>query len=166
MRVFGKSAVAVGVILGSLLSAVQVTAHEKIWTVYRDNVHGCRLNFPQLFSASPSSPGEAHRFTTPDRETSFQILGVQNRPDWTAFDIRRKFLGKVMPGVIVHQHTSNRSLTLFGYRGATAFHSKVILSDDLNTACILDISYPALRKNAYSVIVQRMLLSLHIGNNN
>jgi hypothetical protein len=166
MRVLAICITAPIIIWGLLFPAFQGAAQEKLWTVYRDAVHGCRLYFPhELFSASPSSPGEAKRFTTADRKASFEILGVQNRPDWTAFDIRQKFLGKFMPGVIVHQHISNRSLTLFGYRGETAFHNKVILSDDLNTACIFDISYPLPRRNAYGAIAQKMLLSMHVGNN-
>jgi hypothetical protein len=154
---------AIGFALGWLVAIGSGSAHERIWTEYRDGEHGCGLNFPQgLFTATPSRPGEAKRFITPQQKTFFQVLGVSNRPDWNAFDIRRKYLGAIMPGAVVYQHTTIRSLTLFGYRGDAVFHTKILLSEDLSSACILDINYPLLSRNRYHAMANRMLLSLHV----
>lgn len=149
--------------IAGFISAQEAGAGEAGWTVYSDDNHGCLVDFPSdLFSAQPFDPGNPQRFSGPNQNMYFQVLGVENNPDWTPSDIRRKYLNSNLPGMVVHQRTNDRSVILSGYRGENSFYTKVAVSEDLRTVCILDINYPLLHKKDFNDIVTRMASSFTV----
>lgn len=132
-------------------------AQEMDWGVYRDRDHGCRLDFPRaLFSPDPEEPGQPQRFSSTDENTYFRVMGAENRAGWTPEDIKEKYLSADMPGDITYERTRGEFLVLSGYREGKIFYTKVAVSNDGRTACILDITYPRPLKRRFDGIVTRM----------
>ena len=67
-----------------------------------------------------------------------------------------------MPGDITYERTKNEFLALSGYRDGGIFYTKVAVSDDQRTACILDITYPRSLKQQFDGIVTRMSRSFKV----
>jgi hypothetical protein len=132
-------------------------AQDLDWGVYKDELHGCRLEYPlALFTRDPEEPGEPQRFSSEDESTYFRIMGAENIAKWTTSDIKEKYLRADMPGNVIYERTKREFLVLSGYRDETIFYTKVAVSDDQHTACILDITYPRSRKKEFDRIVTRM----------
>jgi hypothetical protein len=149
--------------IAAFLYSPCVGAGDSNWAVYRDPNHGCRVDFPaQLFTTDQPRQGEPQNFSSRNRDTYFQILGVENSSGWSSSDIRRKYLDRRMPGIVIYQHASDNSVTLSGYRDQDSFYTKVTVSEDLRTACILDISYPLLSSKHFHAVAARMLRSFII----
>jgi hypothetical protein len=133
------------------------------WGVYNDEVHGCRLEYPLgLFSRDPEEPGEPQRFSGDDESTYFRVMGAENAARWTTSDIKNKYLRADMPGDVTYQRTKREFLVLSGYRDEGIFYTKVVVSDDQHTACILDITYPRSRKKEFDPIVTHMSYSFEV----
>ena len=88
--------------------------------------------------------------------TYFQVKGVENTAKWIPSDIMQKFLRTDMPDDITYERTKSTFFVLSGYRDDAIFYTKVAVSDDQHTACILDITYPRSRKKEFDPIVTRM----------
>jgi hypothetical protein len=138
-------------------------SRELEWGVYRDEARGCRLHYPKaLFSLDTREQGKPHRFSSSDQNIYFRIMGAENTSKWTPQDIREKYLRADMPGDITYERTRGRFLVLSGYRGGNIFYTKVAVSGDQRTACILDITYPKSLKKQFDGIVTRMSRSFYV----
>jgi hypothetical protein len=148
---------------GALTLSPEVTAQDLDWGVYEDEEHGCRLDYPRaLFSADPEEPGEPQQFSGRDESTYFRVMGAENSSKWTPAEIKEKYLRADMPGDITYERTKEEFLVLSGYREEAIFYTKVAISDDHHTACILDITYPRSRKREFDGIVTRMSHSFEV----
>jgi len=133
------------------------------WKVYWDEARGCRLEYPAaLFSQDTREQGKPHKFSSADQSIYFRVMGAENTSNWTPQDIREKYLQADMPGNITYERTRGRFLVLSGYRGGNIFYTKVTVSGDQHTACILDITYPRSLKKQFDGIVTRMSRSFHV----
>jgi len=141
----------------------RVSAQDLDWGTYKDEVHGCRLEYPlALFTRDPEEPGEPQRFSGQDDLTYFRVMGAENSAKWTTKDIKEKYLRADMPGDVIYERTKREFLVLSGYRDDLIFYTKVAVSDDQHTACILDITYPRSRKKEFDDIVTRMSYSFEV----
>jgi hypothetical protein len=132
-------------------------AQELDWGVYRDSVHGCRLDYPRiLFSPDVQAQEQPQRFSSDDQNVYFRVMGAENSSGWTPEDIKQKYLTADMPGDVTYERTKNQFLVLSGYRDDNIFYTKVAVSADRRTACILDITYPRSLKRRFDDIVTRM----------
>lgn len=149
--------------MAAVICSPQPAAADLGWVVYRDSTHGCRVDFPSaLFSADALAPDRPQRFSGANQDVYFRIMGVENNPAWTPSDIRRKYLNLNMPGAVVYQRTKDNFVVLAGYRERNSFYTKVAVSDDRRTACILDVNYPLLHTKNFDGIVMRMARSFAI----
>jgi hypothetical protein len=138
-------------------------AQDLDWGAYRDEKHGCQLDYPQaLFAPDPDEPGEPQRFSGNDESIYFRVMGAENASKWTPEDIKDKYLRANMPGDVTYQRTKDEFLVLSGYRDDAIFYTKVAVSDDRRTACILDITYPRSAKEDFDGIVTRMSRSFKV----
>lgn len=148
---------------GILSFSLEASAQDLDWGVYRDEVHGCRLEYPlALFTRDPEEPEEPQRFSSEDDSTYFRVMGAENSAKWTTRDIKEKYLRADMPGDVTYERTKRDFLVLSGYRDELIFYTKVAVSDDQHTACILDITYPRSRKKEFDGIVTRMSHSFEV----
>lgn len=148
---------------GILSFSLEASAQDLDWGVYRDEVHGCRLEYPlALFTRDPEEPEEPQRFSSEDDSTYFRVMGAENSAKWTTRDIKEKYLRADMPGDVTYERTKRDFLVLSGYRDELIFYTKVAVSDDRHTACILDITYPRSRKKEFDGIVTRMSHSFEV----
>ncbi|MDP9137302.1 MAG: hypothetical protein M3N38_03895, partial [Pseudomonadota bacterium] len=124
---------------------------------YVEGEHDCRLEYPTALFAPPEDADAAPQlFTGPNEDTYFRIMGADNTSQWTPADIKAKYLQSGVPGDVTYERTKGEFLVLSGYRGKSIFYTKVSVSDDEKTACILEITYPRAKKHQFDAIVTRM----------
>jgi hypothetical protein len=127
------------------------------WTVYRDSVHGCRLQYSTMFKQEPWDLEEKFlRFAGPNDRTFFRVMGTRNDESLSPAQIRAKYVASDIPGELVYERTRSDFLVLSGYRGDSIFYTKVAVSDDKRTICVLEITYPRKDKRALDQVVTRM----------
>ena len=114
------------------------------WAVYRDSVHDCRLEYPNaLFSQDPLDVEEDfQRFSGPDARTFIRLMGVDNDDHLTPDGIKAKYLKANVGEDIVYESTKTDFLVLSGFRGDSIFYTRIAVSGDNRTICVLEISYP------------------------
>jgi hypothetical protein len=148
------------VIVTSFLGTESLAADSR-WTTYEDADFSCVLDYPAgLFRPEALSPDEPRRFSSPDADVYFRIQGVENANGWSPQAIREKYLSAGMPGDVTYDRTRSDFVVLSGYRGANIFYAKVAVSSDRSSACIFEITYPRVQKEAFDRIVTRMSRSL------
>jgi hypothetical protein len=102
------------------------------------------------------------RFSGPDSETYFRIMGVDNKEELSPAEIRAKYLKAQIPGDVTYERTRTRFLVLSGHRGESIFYTRVAVSGDRRTICIMEITYPRKDKRAFDSIVSRMSRSFSV----
>lgn len=153
----------------SLLAAIVFDAspswaQDEGWSVYRDPVFDCRLDYPtSLFNRDPLDIEEDfQRFSGPDEETYFRVQGLENAERLTPSEIKAKYLAAGVPTDIVYERTRSDFLVLSGYRGDNIFYTKAVVSPDQRNICILLITYPRSVKEEFDAVVTRMSRSFGI----
>jgi hypothetical protein len=128
------------------------------WTIYEDANSNCLLEYPAgLFRPEAGQRSdEPRRFSGPDAHVYFRIKGVKNPHGWSPRAIKEKFLSKDVPGDVSYDRTRRDFFVVSGYRGADIFYTKVALSSDRSSACVLEITYPRVQKKSFDQIVTRI----------
>jgi hypothetical protein len=144
--------------IAAVLSVAPLPAMAQGWTVYQDSVTDCRLEYPSsLFTQEPLDVEEdIQRFSGPDAQTYFRVRGVDNKDNLTPAEIKAKYLQAEVPGDIVYERTRPDFLVLSGYRDESIFYTKVAVSPDQQSICILEITYPRSAKLQFDAAVTRM----------
>jgi hypothetical protein len=142
------------------------SARSESWAVYHDSIYDCRLEYPSfLFTQEPLDlTQEAQRFSGPNTQTYFRVMGVNNKDGLTPEGVKAKYRRSDVPGEIVYERTTSDFLVLSGYRGDSIFYTKVSLSADERNICILEITYPRGEKRTFDDVVTRMSRSFVAGN--
>lgn len=126
------------------------------WAEYEDETHGCRLDYvSDLFSEDALDKDDFQRFSGPNKNTYFRVKGLANEENWTPAQIRAEYI-RERGSDVVYERTKSDFLVLSGIRGDNIYYTKVALSSDNGTICVLDISYPRKKKRAFDAIVTRM----------
>ena len=130
------------------------------WTRYK-GVESCVIDYPtSLFHPEAVPPGKPLLFSSRNVEIFFRIQGVANTGGWSPQRIREKYLSADIPGDLTYDRVRSNFVVLSGHRGTKIFYTKVALSPDRDSACILEITYPRLQKKMFDRIVTRMSRSL------
>lgn len=134
------------------------------WAVYRDSVDGCRIDYPAgVFSQDALDVAkDFQRFSGPGEDTFFRVMGVENEDDLSPEEIRATYLKENAPGDVVYDRTKDDFLVLSGHRGASIFYTRIAVSSDRRTLCIVEIAYPREQKRAFDAIVTRMSRSFRV----
>jgi hypothetical protein len=153
------------IVIATSLLAADVWAADLRWTIYQDAKFGCALDYPaDRFSPQAVPPGKPKLFSSPDGVVYFRIQGMENPDRWSPRTIREKYVSANIPGDLTYDITRSDFVVLSGHRGANIFYTKVAVSADRNSACILEITYPRLKKRALDRVVTRMSRSLRFLN--
>jgi hypothetical protein len=141
-------------ILAFLLpSAVQAEG----WASYRDDTHKCSLMYESsVFARGEKDAEDFQRFYGPNEDTFFRVIGLPNEEQLTPVEIRAEYLKKRKTTDLVYERTKTDFLVLSGFRGRNIFYTKIALSPDNKTICVLHISYPRKAKLAFDKVVTRM----------
>jgi hypothetical protein len=135
------------------------------WTIYQDPDFSCLLDYPAgLFRRQAVPQGKPRLFSSRDGHAYFRIQGMENADRWSPQKIKEKYLSADIPGDVSYDRTRSDFVVLSGHRGANIFYTKVAVSSDRLSACILEITYPRKKKGALDRIVTRMSRSLRISN--
>jgi hypothetical protein len=134
-----------------------VTA-KPLWNTYHYSVHGCSLEYPQsVFRRQPFDVSQqGQRFSSADKSIYFRVLGFQNEDQLTSAAIKAKYFAASVPGDVVYERQKPNFWVASGYRGKEIFYTKVALSRDRHTACVLEIAYPRRKKAVLDDLVTRM----------
>jgi hypothetical protein len=144
--------------IGLLLGGVSPTlAHSESRVVFRDARHECRLEYDRSMFAPGSIDSENYRrFAGPNEDTYFRVTALANDENLTPREIRKEYLLKKGRKDLVYERTKGEFLVLSGFRGRNIFYTKIALSPDNETICVLHISYPRKAKRAFDSRVTRM----------
>ena len=139
-----------------IFAAVAPTpAHAESWAVYNEDK--CRLKYPiSLFDQGGIDAENFQRFSGPNKDTYFRTIGLPNEEQLTPGEIRAEYIKKKGTTDLVYERTKSDFLVLSGYRGKNIFYTKIALSPDNETICVLHLSYPRKAKRAFDAIVTRM----------
>ncbi len=148
--------------LGTFASAA---APAESWTRYQDGVDRCRLDYPDgLFDLGAIDAENVQWFSGPGKNTYFRVNSLSNEEQLTPRQIRAEYLKEKGKADLVYERTKTDFLVLSGFRGSNIFYTKVTLSPDNETICVLHISYPRKAKRAFDAVVTRMSRSFNAGN--
>jgi hypothetical protein len=148
------------VILTTLLETEGFAADLR-WKIYKDADFSCVLDYPAgLFGPQAVPPGKPRLFSSRDGDVYFRIQGMENPDRWSPQTIREKYVTANVPGDLIYDRTRSDFVVLSGHRGGNIFYTKVAVSSDRSSACILEITYPRAEKQAFDRIVTRMSRSL------
>src|SRR5262249_13954707 len=104
--------------------------------------------------------GKPRLFSNQNGDVYFRIQAVENPDRWSPRTIREKYVSADIPGDVTYDRTRSDFVVLSGHRGVNIFYTKVAVSSDQSSACILEITYPTAQKEAFDRIVTRMSRSL------
>lgn len=131
-------------------------AQAKSWAVY-NNTQKCSLMYESsVFSHNEIDAEDFQRFYGPNDDTFFRVIGVPNEEHLTPSQIRAEYIKKRTATDLVYERTDRDFLVLSGYRDNNIFYTKIVLSPNNKTICVLHISYPRKAKRAFDKIVTRM----------
>jgi hypothetical protein len=148
---------AIPALLLSLATFASPAAWAERWAVYQDEQHGCRLQYARsMFAPGPVDSDKFQRFPGPNKNVYFRVRGLANQENWTPAQIRAEYTKARGKGDVIYERTKTDFLVLSGFRGGNIFYTKVAVSPDNGTICVLDISYPRKAKRAFDHIVTRM----------
>lgn len=138
--------------------------HAGSWITYRDSIYNCELEYPaSVFSQDALDlTQDFQRFSGSGSQIYFRVMGVNNKDGLTPAAIKAKYLNADVPGNIVYERTKGDFLVLSGYRGDSIFYTKVSLSADQRTICILEVTYPRIEKRSFDDVVTRMSRSFGV----
>ena len=95
-------------------------------------------------------------YSGPNKDTHFSVTALPNDENLTPKEIRKEYLVSRGTKDLVYQRTKSEFLVLSGFRGRNIFYTKIALSPDNETICVLHISYPRKAKRAFDSRVTRM----------
>ena len=125
------------------------------WTIYREG--SCQVSFPRsLFTKDVRQSGHPALFSGPNEKTFFRIMEADNEEEFSLKTLRNKYFGADVPGDVSYQRSTEDFLVLSGYRRDRIFYTRVELSADKRTICILELTYPRKQKRSFDQLVTRM----------
>ena len=146
-------------------ASASTAARAENWTVYQDDLSECQLAYDSdLFAEGTIDSEKFQRFSGPNKHTYFRVKALRNEEDWTPEQIRTEYTKARGTADVVYERTKTDFLVLSGVRDENIFYTKVALSSDNGTICVLDISYPRKAKRAFDRIVTRMSRSFSAEN--
>ena len=144
----------IGLILGAM---APTPAHSESRVVFREDGLECRLDYDKaMFKPGSVDSKNYRRFSGPNRDTHFSVTGLSNDDNLTPKEIRKEYLEDRGSKDLVYERTKGEFLVLSGFRGRNIFYTKIALSSDNKTICVLHISYPRKDKRAFDSRVTRM----------
>ena len=130
-------------------------ARAETWAVYSED--NCRVTYASsIFHRGGTDEENYRRFSGPNEDIYFRTIGLPNEEQLTPAEIRAEYLEKKGSADLVYERTKKDFLVLSGYRGKNIFYTKVAISPDNETICVLHITYPRKAKRAFDAIVTRM----------
>ena len=125
--------------------------------VFQEDGHACTLDYDKnMFARISLDPDGHRRFSGSNENTYFRVTALANDESMTPFEIRKDYLLKRGKKELVYDRAKGDFLVLSGYRGQSIFYTKISLSPNNKTVCVLDIFYPRELKRAFDPYVTRM----------
>lgn len=127
------------------------------WAIYQDDSGKCRLSY----ASSVFTPGEIdaedfQRFSGPDKDIYFRVAGLPNDEGLSPREIKAEYIKNRGKSKIVYEHTNTNFLVLSGIRDRKIFYSKIAVSPNGESICVLHIVYPQKAKREFDAVVTRM----------
>ena len=150
-----KTAVSAMLVIGGMF--VATVAHSESQVVFQKDGHACRLDYdPNLFVPGALDADNYRRFQGPRPDAYFRVTALANDENMTPEKILAGYLSRRGEKDLVYNSVKGDFLVLSGYRGRDIFYTKIALSADNKTVCVLDIFFPPELKRAFDLEVTRM----------
>lgn len=148
---------AIFAIISIVVMFIPAMANSESRVVFQEDGHACRLDYDSGFFKRSSLDSDHHRrFLGPNANTYFRVTALANDKNMTLGKIRKDYLLERGQKDLVYDRVTGNFLVLSGYRGKSIFYTKIALSPDKKTVCVLDIFYPRESKRAFDPQVTRM----------
>ena len=148
-----KSAVSAIILAVFLPTAANSTSQ----VVFQKGSHACKLDYNRVIFMPGNIDAENYRrFSGPNPDTYFRVTAVANDENMNPQKIRYGYLKKRGDKDLVYDRIKGDFLVLSGYRGRNIFYTKISISPNNKTVCVLDIFYPPELKRAFDSQVTRM----------
>lgn len=136
---------------------LSTSAEASTWAVYQDDSQKCQLRY----ASSVFTPGEIdgenfQRFSGPNKDIYFRVAGLPNDEGLSPREIKAEYIQNRGKSKIVYEHTNTNFLVLSGIRDRKIFYSKIAVSPNGESICVLHIVYPQKVKREFDKIVTRM----------
>lgn len=140
-----------------LLFTLSAPGQAATWAVYQDDTGKCSLDYASsVFSLGKKDAEDFQRFSGPNKDTYFRVVGLANDENLSPKQIRAEYIKNRGKAVLVYERTKKDFLVLSGIRDEKIFYSKVAVSPNTQNICVLHIVYPQKAKRAFDAIVTRM----------
>ena len=150
-----KEMLATALYFGAFAFITVASAEERV--VFRQDNHECALNYNTDLFVPGSIDADNHRkFTGPNSATYFTVTAAANDENMTPNKIRQEYIQRRGRKDLVYNLSKRQFLVLSGYRDGLIFYTKIVLSSDHKTICVLDIFYPRQDKRNLDQEVTRM----------
>ena len=143
-----------------LVLFIPIAANSASPVVFQKDGHACTLDYDRaIFMAGANNKDNYQRFSGPNPDTYFRVTALANEENMTPEKIRNGYLEKRGKKDLVYDRMKSGFVVLSGYRGRNIFYTKISISPNNKTVCVLDIFYPPELKRAFDSQVTRMSLS-------
>ena len=165
MKVYRNGIIGIGLIWTELLFALPVPGQAATWAVYQDETEKCRLDFANnVFKLGKKDAEDFQRFSGSNKDIYFRVAGLPNDEGLSPREIRAEYIKNRGKAEIVYERTKSDFLVLSGIRDQKIFYSKIAVSPNSKSICVLHIVYPQKAKRAFDAIVTRMSRSFKATN--
>lgn len=140
-----------------------VAAKAESEVVFRQEGHACRLDYDRDLFERGELDGENYLRYAGPRDSYFKVTAMANDENLTPAQIREQYLKEFGRKDLVYERTRGGFLVLSGYRGNSIYYTKIVMSPDNGTVCVLHIYYPREMKRAFDKRITRMSHSFAAG---
>jgi len=151
--------------LWALAALLASPVQAESWAIYKTDTHKCSLEYANsIFTRGEIDAENFQRFSGPNKDTYFRVTGLANEEHLTPREIRSEYKNSKGKNDLVYERTKSDFLVLSGFRGEQIFYTRIAVSPNNETICVLHIVYPRTAKRAFDPIVTRMSRSFTASN--
>jgi hypothetical protein len=140
------------------------TSADAGWNRFVSDYSGCSISYPSsVFTPNAKFDSDGGtRFTSSLPSARLVVAGGANLKRSSVADIIQNYLDAAQGETITYRRKEKRWAVYSGYQNDLIYYLKVVLSNDGNRACILELTYPISAKLHFDPIVVRTAGSLRL----
>ena len=146
-------------------SSAQPSPTTEIWSVYRNDRYGFRLEYPSslFLPESPPTNNNGRSFRTSDGRARLIAYASMNHEGKSLDEIRSEYLESAGNLVVTYNRIVGRGIVISGESGNDIVYTRIILSAGADVINVVEITYPTEWKELFDPIVTRISRSFRAG---
>ena len=136
----------------------------EIWSVYRNDRYGFRLDYPSsLFVPELPAKIDGLSFRTRDGRARLTAYASTNHERKSLDEIRSEYLESAGNLIVTYSRVIGRGIVVSGESGSDIVYTRIILSPGSDVISVFEITYPSEWKEQFDPIVTRISRSFRAG---